>query len=304
MNGVEILAIRAGLRSRRGHRHHRQRLDQPRGRGDARRRLRLPRQAVRRPAAGDGHGTRSSLRLARRDAAEERRRTRRFAGLHRRLGADAGVYRIVEAPLRSRRDGVHHRRERHRQGGLRARRSTGSSPRRDKPFVAAQLRRDPARAAGKRDVRPRQGRLHRRASPTAGRGRAAPTAARCSSTRSARWTLALQTKLLRFLQTGDDPAGRRQRGRSRSTCASSAPPTATRARRCGRPVPRGSVLPAARRADPHAAAARAAPRTCCRIAQAVPGCDYAAEEGKSFTGFDPEVGRSAGVPGPATCASC
>ena len=64
-----------------------------------------------------------------------------------------------------------------------------NSPRTTRPFVAincAGLPRDPA---GERAVRPREGRLHRRRGRRARAASSRPTAARCSSTRSAtcRW---------------------------------------------------------------------------------------------------------------------
>ena len=57
--------------------------------------------------------------------------------------------------------------------------------RRGGPFVADQHGGDPARADRERAVRPREGRLHRRHRPRAPAASSRPTAARCSSTRSA-----------------------------------------------------------------------------------------------------------------------
>ena len=54
-----------------------------------------------------------------------------------------------------------------------------------------------------------------------------PTAAPCSSTRSASCALDLQAKLLRVLQEREIERARRRAGRCRSTCASSPRPTAT-----------------------------------------------------------------------------
>ena len=60
-----------------------------------------------------------------------------------------------------------------------------SSPRRDKPVRRGQLRRAPRGAARERAVRPRARRLHRRRARPRGPASSWPTAARCSSTRSA-----------------------------------------------------------------------------------------------------------------------
>jgi hypothetical protein len=80
----------------------------------------------------------------------------------------------------------HHRagagRIRHRQGSGRARRTLAAAPRR--PVRGDQLRRHSGRPAGKRTVRPREGRLHRRADPRKGRSKW-PRAAPCCSTKSA-----------------------------------------------------------------------------------------------------------------------
>ncbi len=74
------------------------------------------------------------------------------------------------------------------------------SPPRRRPVRRAELRRDPGEPAGIRAVRPREGRLHAARSPAASASSRRPTAARCCSTRSARWTCGLQAKLLRAMQ--------------------------------------------------------------------------------------------------------
>ena len=71
--------------------------------------------------------------------------------------------------------------------------------------------------------------------------------------------LALQVKLLRVLRDARGAAGRRDARRSRSTCASSRPRTATSRRRRSRHLPRGPLLPV-ERGDAQAAVARRAPR--------------------------------------------
>ena len=59
-----------------------------------------------------------------------------------------------------------------------------------------------ARAARERAVRPREGRVHRRGRHQARACSSWPTAAPCSSTRSARWSPDSQVKLLRVLESG------------------------------------------------------------------------------------------------------
>ena len=60
------------------------------------------------------------------------------------------------------------------------------SPRAAFPFVADQLRGDSRDAARERDLRPREGRVHRRRRSPRRAASSWPIAARCSSTRSAR----------------------------------------------------------------------------------------------------------------------
>ena len=71
------------------------------------------------------------------------------------------VYELIDQVSGDRRDRADHRRERHRQGGRRAR-----DPRplaaRGRPVRRDQLRGDPRGAARERAVRPREGRVHRR----------------------------------------------------------------------------------------------------------------------------------------------
>ena len=99
--------------------------------------------------------------------------------------------------------------------------------------------------------------------------------------------LSLQTKLLRFLQTSTiQPVGaaRPIPVDVRIVCATNRDPAEEV--RAG-PLPRGPLLPAARGADPHAAA----PGPARGHHGHRPGepAAFAAEEGKTFTGFDPEV---------------
>ena len=122
------------------------------------------------------------------------------------------------APRRHRAD---HRRERHRQGAGRARAARARASARDGPFVAVNCAAMPEHAARERAVRPRARRLHRRARAQAAAASSWPTAARCSSTRSAscRWRCrpsccACCRSRRSSALGGDAPvAGRRARGR-------------------------------------------------------------------------------------------
>ena len=77
-DGLELLqTLRRDAPELAGHRDHRQRLDQPRGAGDARRRLRLPGQAVRRGAAAQRGAERARLGAASARRGGSRRRPRR-----------------------------------------------------------------------------------------------------------------------------------------------------------------------------------------------------------------------------------
>ena len=104
---------------------------------------------------------------------------------------------------------------RHRQGARRARAARALAAR-GHALRRRELRRDPRRAHRDRAVRPREGRLHRRARrDEEGALRARPTAARSSSTRSASCRSPLQVKLLRFLAGGGGPAASATRARAK-----------------------------------------------------------------------------------------
>ena len=80
--------------------------------------------------------------------------------------------------------------------------------------------------------------------PTATAPSSAPTAARCSSTRSASCRSTCSRKLLRALEQRRVKAVGGQQGDRTSTCASSPPPTATSSRRSKEgALPPGSLLP-------------------------------------------------------------
>ena len=81
--------------------------------------------------------------------------------LHRQLARHEGGLRDHPEGRADRGDRAHQRRERHRQGSGRARDPPLLHPR-QAPVGGGELRGDSRRAARKRDVRPRQGRVHRR----------------------------------------------------------------------------------------------------------------------------------------------
>ena len=171
---------------RAGHHDHRARHGRQRGRGDQARRVRLHREAVR--AGADPSGRRQGDEH--RHARPPRRAPRRAVGA-RPLPSGRPVARDA-ADLRRRREGrrhavdrADHRRDRHRQGARRPR-AARELARARRAVHQDQLRRDPEDADGVRAVRLREGRVHRRASAPSRAASSSATAARCSSTRSAR----------------------------------------------------------------------------------------------------------------------
>ena len=123
-------------------------------------------------------------------------------------------------------------RERHRQGAGRARDPRGRARGASGPFVPDQLRRHPRARCSRASCSATS--AARSPTPTA-RARASsswPTAARCSSTRSASCRRHLQVKLLRFLQD--------QRGRARRRARAAQGGRARRGRHQPRPARRRS----------------------------------------------------------------
>ena len=105
-----------------------------------------------------------------------------------------------------------------------------ASPRRNAPFVADQLRGAPRDAARERAVRPREGRLHRRARRRRRASSRWPTAARSSSTRSASCRPPRRSSCCASCRSGSSSASA-GRARSRSTSGSSPRRTRTSRRR-------------------------------------------------------------------------
>ena len=136
-----------------------------------------------------------------------------------------------------------HRRERHRQGGDGALHPPQEPPR-QAPLHLGQLRGDPREPAGKRAVRPREGRLHRRRGAAHRQVRGGRTAAPCCSTKSARWIRACRPSCCAPSRSARSTASAAP-SRSRSTSASSPPPTATSSRGGAQgQLPRGPALSA------------------------------------------------------------
>ena len=258
-DGLELLhTLRRECAGDPGHRHHRQRLDQPGGAGDARRRLRLPGQAVRRGAAAQ--------RRARTPSPPRRTRSRRrpaaageapgFQGFIGRSAAMAEIYRMVRAIGRSTAT-VFITGESGTGKEVCARAIHAVSTRAAKPFVPLNC------AAIPRDLLESEVFGHLKGAFT-GALSDKPGAAAVADGGTlfldeiCEMDLSLQTKLLRFLQTSTiQPVGaaRPIPVDVRIVCATNRDP-AEEVR--PRPLPRGPLLPPARRADPHAAAARAA----------------------------------------------
>ena len=101
--------------------------------------------------------------------------------------------------------------------------------------------------------------------------------------------LALQAKLLRFVQTGTHPAGRRQRAEAgRCPLHLRHQPRSLRRGR-GRPLPRRPLLPAARPPASTCRPLRERRRGRPAARRSPSSRRFAAEEGRTFRGFEPEA---------------
>ena len=113
----------------------------------------------------------------------------------------------------------------------------------------------------------------------------------------------LQAKLLRVLQTGEMARVGSSRVRYVNVRVLSATNADLHGGDRGRPLPRGSALPAQHRRHPPAAAARAARPTSTRWPR-TSSAIYAARYRKPLAGFDADAtARCRRTTGPATCAS-
>ena len=189
------------------------------------------------PAAADRARRRRERRSGSRGHADRARGPR---GDRRRSG-DGPHLRAAGSPRPRGAVGAGVRRDRRRQGERGARgapRTRRAAPDRSSRSTARR-----SRSAGReRAVRPREGRVHRRdRAPSPGCSRR-PTAARCSSTRSASCSLAVQAKLLRVARD----AARDARSAACASASSTSRIVAATNRDLGgrgarRPVPAGSA---------------------------------------------------------------
>ena len=187
-------------------------------RGDEGRRLRLRRTSRSSPTRWCSRCARP--RSARRCGARTARCARRSRKEHQLRATSSAKSDAMQEHL------PHHRQDRRVQDHRAASPARAASARswwrarihrrsaaRERAVRGGQLRRDPREPAGERAVRAQARRLHRRHAATSAACSRRPTAARCSSTRSASCRSALQVKLLRVLQEEHDPAARRHQGR-------------------------------------------------------------------------------------------
>ena len=227
-------------------------------------------------------------------------------GAPRIIGEDPQLRQVSQQLHRAAADGRHRaprRRERHRQGTLRAR-AARAEPARGWSVCRHQLRRDPRHAARDRVVRPRKGRIYRRRRPQAGPVRdgaprhAVPRRDRRSAARAA----------------GQDPA--RARGPSSSSgWAAPARFTSTRASSRRRTASSRRVWPrasSARTCISGCRCSRSRSRRCASAARDIPMLarhfveKFCRDLNKQALLLSPGGARRAAraIRGPATCASC
>ena len=212
-------------------------------------------------------------------------------GDHRRLGDAPGRAGERREGGADRRHRAHPRRDRHRQGAGRARHPQALRAARPGRSSASTARRSPTTLLESELFGHEKGAFTGADRPAQGPLRAGATAARSSSTRSARCRRELQVKLLRVLQERQFERVGGTRPDRRSTCASSPRPTATcRGRVADGRVPRGPLLPPQRRSHRRAAAARA-PRGHPARWSSTSSKKYAEQMGKRIAAIDKRYAR-------------
>ncbi len=160
-----------------------------------------------------------------------RRRVKDVWGMGRLIGRSAPmqeVHRLIEQAAADRRARADPRRDRHRQGAGGPHPARALRPR-GRPLRGGQLRGHAGDTAGERDLRPRAGRLHRRARPARGLLRAGPrrhAPPRRGGGDGPRAPRPSSSACSRRARSGGSAA----RARSRWTCAWWPPPTRTRSR--------------------------------------------------------------------------
>ena len=212
------------------------------------------------------------------------------------------VYQQIVARRRHRGHGLHHRRERHRQGGRRAH-GARPQPAPQQRLPRRQLRRDLAAPDGERALRPREGQLHRRRPPAPGllrahqRRHAVPRRDHRDAARPAGQAAArardrhLHARRLdpgpgdrRAHHRGDQPQPERG-GRARASCARTCSTASTSSRSTCRRCASG---PRTSRCSPSTSSTQIGERE---------GAGQALRAGDARAPAPPTAGR-------ATCASC